>query len=134
MSMKTNILTLCDYAKDYQGQLSIVGTFNRIGVAGIPSSPISFCLVCQFEIEDNIIGDHYVTISIKNKETGAFFIEPQELKLSIQQNMDVSTTDKFYTNLVLSFDKMVFHEVGTFVVEVLSDGAKNDIEFCVSQR
>lgn len=131
--MKTNILTLCDFAKDYQGQLSIVGTFNRINTTNFPTSPISFCLVCQFEIKDNIAGDHYVTISIKNKETGVFLIQTQELKLNIQEHSEGALNNRFYTNLILNFDKMVFQEAGAFSVEVICDGSTNDTEFYVSK-
>lgn len=134
MIMKTNILTLCDYAKDYQGQLSIVGTFNTINTSRFPSDPISFCLVCQFELEDNIIGDHSVTISIKNKETGECLVPTQELKLNIQEGQGITRGKRFSTNLILNFDKMMLKEAGTFIIEVISDGTKADTEFYVEKR
>ena len=58
--MKTNILTLCDFAKDYNGQLCISGTFNQIRSTVFPTEPISFYIAMQFVISDNIEGDHLV--------------------------------------------------------------------------
>ena len=130
--MKTTILTLCDFAKDFQGQLSIIGTFNRINTVNFPSNPISFCLVCQFELKDNIVGDHYVTISIKNKETGRPLIQTEQLKLNVQENSEVQD-NCFYTNLILNFERIVFQEAGAFIVEVTSDGSVNDTEFYVNK-
>lgn len=129
--MKTNILTLCDFAKDYNGQLTIAGTFNRITSSVFPTLPIKFFLVCQFELKDNIVGDHLVTISIKNKETGEFLIKTQEFKLNIVRNSDVKDMGAMYTNLLLDFDKVIFQSPGVYIVDVTSDGHHDDIEFQV---
>ncbi len=129
--MKTNILTLCDFAKDYNGQLNISGTFNLIRSAVFPTAPISFYIVCQFVIKENIEGDHFVTISVTNNETGNFFVQPQEFKLSVGKNPDASFEQDLFTNLILGIEKTVFENPGSYTLKVVSDGNVQELNFYV---
>lgn len=129
--MKANILTLCDFAKEYNGQLTIVGTFNMIRSNVFPTIPLKFFLVCQFELKDNIVGDHHVTVSIKNKDTGEFLIKEQEFKLNIVKHSSDDDFGTMYTNLLLDFDKVMFQSPSVYTVDVVSDGNHSVIEFKV---
>lgn len=126
--MRTTIFTLCDYAKDYNGQLSIMGTFNRIASKTFPTDPRSFCLACQFEVRDNTRDYHYVTISIKENSSDKFILPTQELRLSVEQG---DSDRRLVTNLILNIDRLVFQNPGTYTFEVISDNNKKDIELYV---
>lgn len=128
--MRTTIFTLCDYAKDYNGQLSIMGTFNRIVSDKFPADPRSFCLACQFEVKDHTKDDHYVNISVKENSTGNLILPTQELRLSVSQN---NSDRRLVTNLILNIDRFVFQNPGTYTFEVISDNNKNDIELYVDK-
>ena len=131
--METNILTLCDFAKDYNGQLTIAGTFNRVHSSIFPTAPISFNLVCQFILKENIVGDHYITITIKNKETDELLIEKQELRLNVEAKKDNLYEEHMVSSLILNFNNIVFQNPSTYVIEVLMDGNLEWIEFYVLQ-
>lgn len=129
--MKTNILTLCDFAKDYNGQLNITGTFNQIRSDVFPTFPVSFYIVCQFILTENIVGDHNVNISVKNKDTGSMLVAPQDFRLSVAKHNEGQNEQNLITNLVLSMDKVVFENPGTFTLKVISDGNSQELDFYV---
>ena len=129
--MRTNILTICDFAKEYNGQLNIIGTFNHIRSEVFPTNPISFYIVCQFVIKENIVGEHFVTISVVHKDSGEYLVAPNNFKLDIQVE-NVARLDRvFMTNLLLNLDKTVFKKPGTYVLTVESDKNTKDLEFYV---
>lgn len=133
--MRTNILTLCDFAKDYNGQLNIMGTFNQIQSAVFPSNPVSFYIVCQFVIKENIIGDHFVNISAYHKESGDFVVPLTNFKLNVAPDNNNVTPDKFFsTNLILNLDKVVFQKPGAYLLKVESDKNTQELEFYVLSK
>lgn len=129
--MKTNILTLCDFAKDYNGQLNIIGSFNQIKSSFFPSAPMSFYIVCQFVIKENIAGDHFVKISVANKESGEYMVTPQDFKLTVDKPEGENADKVFVTNLILNMDNTIFKAPGSFVLKVVSDNNVKELDFYV---
>ena len=129
--MKTNILTLCDFAKDYNGQLCISGTFNQIRSAVFPTEPVSFYIVMQFVISGNIEGDHFVSVTVVNKETGQDFLNPQDFKLNIAKGQGEVPDRDLTTSLILALDKVAFEAPGSYSIKVVSDGNVQDLNFYV---
>lgn len=129
--MKTNILTLCDFAKDYNGQLNISGTFNQIRSSVFPSEPISFFIAMQFVFKDEIVGQHRISISVVNKTTGEDFLPTQELRLDIAKKNDGTEEIPVMPSFILAVDKIVFESPGAFVVKVVTDDYEQEIEFFV---
>ena len=129
--MKTNILTLCDFAKVYNGQLNISGTFNQIRSAVFPSEPVTFYIAMQFVLKERIEGRHEVSISIVNKHTRTALIEPQDLRLEVANENGNRPDMDFTTNLILAIDKVAFAAPGAFTVKVISDGNVQELDFYV---
>ncbi|MDE5875289.1 MAG: hypothetical protein K2H15_06540 [Muribaculaceae bacterium] len=131
--MKTKIFTLCDFAKDYNGQLSINGTFNVIKSNVFPTVPRSIFLACQFELCENIVGSHNVNIILTDLQTNKIIID-EKLRLEIGQKNE-STIDKkrFYTNLVLNLENISFDAPGTFEFKVSSDEVTETLELYITQ-
>lgn len=129
--MKTNILTLCDFAKEYNGQLNISGTFNQIRSEVFPTEPISFYVAMQFVIKDNIVGEHRISLSVVNKNTGSDFFAPQEYRLDITHKQPGAAELAVTPSLILALDKVVFEAPGVFAVKVVSDGYEQEIDLFV---
>lgn len=131
--MRTNILTLCDFAKEYGGQLTITGTFNNILSNVFPTDPISFYIVCQFLIVENIIGSHSVAVAVAEKGTKKPLIKAQEFKLDIPKESNVSEDRNFITNLILKMENLKFEKPGTYTIEVNSDNNVQELDFYVTK-
>lgn len=129
--MRTNILTLCDYAKEYNGQLNIVGTFNQIKSEVFPTNPISFYIVCQFVIKENIIGEHFVNISVVHNESGEYLVKTRNFKLAIELENNAKPNKVFITNMILHLEKTVFNKSGAYTLIVESDKNTKEVEFYV---
>lgn len=129
--MKLKIFTLCDFAKDYNGQLCINGTFNILRTPVLPSLTRSMCLACQFELCDNVQGTHDVSITLTEKKTGNVMIDE---KLRLQVGVPASEADKMrrlYTNLVLNLENIIFPSDGTYEFKVTSDDSVDTLEMYV---
>lgn len=131
--MRTNILTLCDFAKEYGGQLTVTGTFNNILSNVFPTEPISFYIVCQFVIVENIIGSHSVSVSVTEKGTKKPLIKTQEFKLDISEKSNVQVDRNFITNLILKMESLKFEKPGTYTIEVNSDKNVQKLDFYVTK-
>lgn len=131
--MKTTILTLCDFAKDYNGQLSIQGTFNQILSDKFPSMPISFAIACQFTISSNIVGSHVVEMTITDKDSGTPLIPKQDFRLQVDKATEADAHRNLVTNFILNIDKIIFDHPGTYTLKVVSDGNIQELDFYVVQ-
>ena len=129
--MKLKIFTLCDFAKDYNGQLCINGTFNILRTMTLPSEPRPMCLACQFELHENIIGTHNVSITLTNKNTGTVMINEQ-LRLEVgTASPDTKNQRRMYTNLVLNLENMRFPTEGSYEFKVSTDNYTDTLEMYV---
>ena len=129
--MRTTILTLCDFAKEYNGQLSITGTFNQIRSSVFPTEPLTFFIAMQFFLKENIIGDHIVSLTVKNNATGLDLLKPQEFKLNVAPSESGNLDEALITNLILNLEKVSFKEPGSFNIKVVSDGNLQELDFFV---
>lgn len=129
--MRTTILTLCDFAKEYNGQLSITGTFNQIRSSVFPTEPLTFFIAMQFFLKKDIVGDHIVSLTVKNNATGLDLLKPQEFKLNIAASEAGNLDEALITNLILNLEKVSFKEPGSFNIKVVSDGNVQELDFFV---
>ena len=65
--MIVDIFTLCDSAKEYQGKLVIVGTFNTISAIQFPATHPELAIVARIVMGNQEKGKHTLKISIKKK-------------------------------------------------------------------
>ena len=129
--MKLKIFTLCDFAKDYNGQLCINGTFNVLRTTELPTAPRPMSLACQFELCDNIVGFHNVDITITDKQAGKVLLE-EKLRLEVgTNNNSLELNRRLYTNLVLNLENMVFNSSGTYEFKVATDEVTETLELYV---
>ncbi len=113
--MKTEILTLCDYAQDNNGKLTIIGTFNIISSRVFPFTQNIFFIVARVAFGEGEFGDHPLKCSITdslNKELA-----------SISGTCHVAQPDKGFANLNILFPvpQLSFTSPGSFHV-ILSIG------------
>src|SRR5215510_8168129 len=62
--METEIFTLCDFAQDAGGKLTIVGTFDQIGSKTFPLVHPSCSLACRLRFSEKETGPHQFRIRL----------------------------------------------------------------------
>ena len=60
--MEIEIFTLCDFAQDNSGKLTIVGTFDSINVATFPTDSPPCCLAMRIRVANTEAGNHSLKI------------------------------------------------------------------------
>lgn len=60
--MEIEIFTLCDYAQDNNGKLTIVGTFDSINVASFPTDSPPCYMAMRIRIANSEAGNHSLKI------------------------------------------------------------------------
>jgi len=116
--MKTEILTLCDYAQDNNGKLTIIGTFNTISSQVFPFTQNLFYIVVRVAFEKGEFGDLPLKCSINdssNKELG-----------SLSGTCHVAQPDKGFAtiNILFPVPQFSFTAPGSFHV-ILSIGGSS---------
>lgn len=130
--MKIKILTLCDFAADYNGRLSIIGTTDRLTSEQYPSGPVSFSIVCQFElIPSTKVGMHPVSLAFYEKETGKHVMQQQELNLSVSETGAQGNNRRLLANLIVKVDSLSFPTPGVYIIKVTTEDDAGDIELYV---
>lgn len=61
--MDTDIFTLCDFAQDVQGKITIVGTFDTIWAHEFPATQPVCSIVARIRYNANEVGQHSFKIS-----------------------------------------------------------------------
>lgn len=74
--MIVDIFTLCDSAKEYQGKLVIVGTFNTISAIQFPATHPELAIVARIVMGNQEKGKHTLKISIKKENEDAYLVNP----------------------------------------------------------
>jgi hypothetical protein len=115
--MEIEIFTLCDFAQDNSGKLTVVGTFDGINSKQFPFVQSAFCVACRLRFSEKEIGEHNMRlrfIDVGGKE----IIQPIEgnLKIPNPQNGQYSTI-----NLVFNFAQMKFDKAGRYSFELYMD-------------
>lgn len=121
--MITTITTLCDFAKEYKGQLCINGTFTNIYTTVLPTAPLNFALVCQFLLDPGEKEILDVCINISHTASGTK-MTPEE---GFSFQLDGSAGEKNFIgqkpcNLILNLNKVSFPEVGEYIFKISVEG------------
>lgn len=108
--MKVNFLTLCDFAQDNQGKLSIMGTFNRILANTVPFTYTTpFYIVARVVSKESACGKIKMTCIAPD---GGTISQSPEIAFSIQdQNND---GHEKYANFIMGFQNTSFKQFGTY--------------------
>ena len=125
--MKTGILTLCDFAKDYNGQMSLMGTFNVIHSVSFPTF-FSFCIAAQFYLKVSETGKKKVRISITDKKDGTILMPQQELQINIPIPPNFDEEKEIMHNIVMNFGNVNLPTEGTYLINFEIDDFKSELE------
>ena len=116
--METEIFTLCDFAQDTNGKMTIVGTFDRINnIKSFPYMHPACSVACRLRFSSKETGDHKFRLRLIDR-TGKeiSFIEGD---LSIG---DTGNTEYAAINIPVNFSQLRFETDGRHSFELYIDG------------
>ena len=80
--MEIEIFTLCDFAQDNSGKLTVVGTFDGIHSKQFPFVQANFSVACRLRFSEKEVGEHHMRLRLIDMD-GKEIIQP------IQGNMNI---------------------------------------------
>lgn len=126
--MRSEIFTICDYAADNNGKLTIVGTFTRYIVNALPAQIISFAVVARLRYEKGEEMTPLFNIVIKNNEGKAILDAP------IKANLLTTDIPDRVCNVVINVAGMPLEQLGRYDVLLTTDNASFTTSFYVLKR
>ena len=116
--METEIFTLCDFAQDAGGKLTIVGTFDQIGSKIFPVVHPSCSLACRLRFSEKESGEHDFTLKLVDSK-GKEVIPSIEGKI----NVAIPANIKYSAiNIVGNLNQLKFEKEGRYSFELYVDG------------
>lgn len=115
--MEIEIFTLCDFAQDNNGKLTVVGTFDGINTKQFPFTQASFSVACRLRFAEKETGAHDIRLRFID-------IEGKELLQPIQGQMNIPkpTNGQYSTiNLVFNIGQLKFDKAGRYSFELFID-------------
>ena len=117
MSMEIEIFTLCDFAQDNNGKLTVVGTFDGIHSKQFPFVQSNFSVTCRLRFSEKETGQHDMRLRFIDAN-GKELIQPIEG----QMNIPGPTNGQYTTiNLVFNFNQVKFDKAGRYSFELFID-------------
>ncbi|MEI9912489.1 MAG: hypothetical protein WDO71_24255 [Bacteroidota bacterium] len=116
--METEIFTLCDFAQDAGGKLTIVGTFDQIGSATFPVVHPACSLACRLRFSEKESGVHDFKLKLVDT-AGKNVIAP------IEGNINVAIPPKVQysaINIIGNLNQLKFEKEGRYSFELYVDG------------
>lgn len=116
--MKVTLLTLCDFAQENNGKLSIIGTFNILRSGTFPfvyQNP--FYLVVGLRFKELAKGN--IRLSCIGPD-GNEFIKSGDMDFSLEKNAVKGREG--LANFVFGFQNTVFNVPGTYTYRLFLDG------------
>jgi hypothetical protein len=116
--METEIFTLCDFAQDAGGKLTIVGTFDQIGSKIFPVVHPSCSLACRLRFSEKESGTHDFKLKLVDSK-GKEIIPSIEgnINVAIQANVKYAAI-----NIVGNLNQLKFEKEGRYSFELYVDG------------
>ena len=117
--METEIFTLCDFAQDAGGKLTIVGTFDQIGSKTFPVVHPSCSLACRLRFSEKEKGVHDFKLRLVD-------VNGKEIFPSIEGNINVGiAANNQYAaiNIVGNLNQLKFEKEGRYSFELYVDGS-----------
>lgn len=116
--METEIFTLCDFAQDTNGKLTIVGTFDRINnIKSFPYTHPSCSVACRLRFSAKEGGAHKFKLHLIN-------VAGKELA-AIDGDMNIGNTagaEYVTINIPVNFGQLKFDTAGRYSFELYIDG------------
>lgn len=117
LKMEIEIFTLCDFAQDNSGKLTVVGTFDGIYSKQFPFVQANFSVACRLRFSEKEAGAHDMRLRFTDGDKQEF-IKPIEGQINIAkpQNGQYSAV-----NLVFNFNQVKFEKAGRYSFELYID-------------
>lgn len=115
--METEIFTLCDFAQDAGGKLTIVGTFDQISSASFPIVHPSCSLACRLRFSEKEKGTHHFKLRLIDSKGG-------EIIPAIEGNINVgmpANNQYAAINIVGNLNQLKFEKEGRYSFELYLD-------------
>lgn len=115
--MEVEIFTVCDFAQDNGGKLTIVGTFDRITTSAFPCVHASLSVAIRLRFANREEGAHSLMVRLTDA-ANVNVMEPLEGEL----NVSSSALGYSAVNLVINFQAVKFEKEGRYSFELHIDG------------
>ncbi|MDP3071498.1 MAG: hypothetical protein Q8N18_14500 [Opitutaceae bacterium] len=116
--MKIEVLTLCDFAADYGGKLTIVGLFDSIFARQMPAVHPHCCLAVKLRFDKAEAGQHALRLTICDDD-GKAVLAPMELTVNVAMPPDaLSNTIQVVANIA----GMKVDTFGEYSIDLAIDG------------
>jgi hypothetical protein len=116
--METEIFTLCDFAQDNHGKLTVVGTFDIINTKQLPVVQQSFSVACRLRFSEKETGSHDMRLRLID-ENGKEMLKTIEGQMNIPSSQNGQYTA---VNLVFNLNQVKFEKPGRYSFELYIDG------------
>lgn len=128
--MTVDIFTLCDSAKEYQGKLVIVGTFNTIVANQFPTIYPELAIVARAIMKQEEKGEHNLEVSVKKDNEDVYIINPFKLNVN---NSDLEA-EIGNVNLIFNANNISIPSEGKYIVTLkIGDTVKESTLFVNKQ-
>jgi hypothetical protein len=116
-TMEIQVAVLCDSAVDYRGKLCILGTFDTIVTAALPSVHPHCSIALRLVFRDSDEGHHKIKLRLINEDGKNLLpnIQP-EVQIKMPENVFF-----FSRNLVFNLQQIKFEQAGLYSIDVLYD-------------
>jgi len=114
--MEVEIFTVCDFAQDNGGNLTIVGTFDRIASAVFPCVHAALSVAVRLRFANSEEGAHTLMVRLTNS-ANENVLEPLQGEL----NVSASALGYSAVNLVINFQSVKFEKEGRYSFELHID-------------
>lgn len=116
---KLNFIHLCDESLFSQdGKLSLIGIFEVVNVAILPSSLLKASLVFNISILNKNINKVDLDISIRKVDTKEEVFKLPTLTPSIAKNQKNTSNDEIRLGVTLQLTNVQFKETGQYTLEL----------------
>jgi hypothetical protein len=115
--MTMEVFTLCDFAQDNQGKLTIIGAFDALTVKDFPAVHPFMCVAARIRFAVYELGSHAIRVDIRTHEGEA-------LMPALEGSMSVNGIgkDSACANLTLNLINVRWAKEGSWNIALSIDG------------
>lgn len=118
--MEIEIFSLCDFAQDYGGKLSIIGTFDTIGAPSFPHLHPACSIAARIRFDRAEAGKHTLELFIVDQD-GRQLVPP------LKGDLDVAmppAADFACINFCITLSQLRFEKEGRYSVDLVMDNER----------
>lgn len=116
--MNVQVAVLCDAATDYNGKLSLLGTFDTVITQQLPAVHPQCSVALRLVFDRIEEGSHRVKMNFVD-EDGRFVMPSIEIPLDVSLPAD---TNFLARNFIVNIQQLKFDKTGSYAIDVAIDG------------